>query len=166
MPPLHREINKQRPFDDPTIEAALNIERTAALFRAQVLRLLRPRGLSPAGYNVLRILRGHSPNPRDLKPCTPTQIKADMVTPVPDLTRLVDRLAADGLVERLACPSDARAVHVAITGAGRRLLAALDRPVEALHAEQLGHLSERELGQLSRLLCKARTGATAEAADE
>ncbi|MBK7403158.1 MAG: MarR family transcriptional regulator [Phycisphaerales bacterium] len=166
MAPLHDEINKQRPFDDPAVEAALNIERTAALFRAQLQRLLRPHSLSPAGYNVLRILRGHSPNPRDLRPCTPTQIKADMITPVPDLTRLVDRLAADGLVERLTCPNDARAVHIALTAAGRRLLASLDNPVQALHAEQLGHLSNRELAQISRLLCKARSGATTDAADD
>ncbi len=156
MPSLREELNKLRAFEDPTIEAALNIERTAARFRAQVQRLLRPHGLSPAGYNVLRILRGHSPLPRDPKPLTCTQIRADMVTAVPDLTRLVDRLVADGLVERCPSPADARAVHVAITDAGRTLLAALDEPVRALHRSQLGHLPDRDLAQLSRLLVKAR----------
>jgi DNA-binding MarR family transcriptional regulator len=166
MPSLREELNKLRAFDDPTVEAALNIERTAARFRAQVQRLLRPHGLSPAGYNVLRILRGHAPNPREPKPRTCTQIRADMVTPVPDLTRLIDRLAADGLVERCTCPKDARAVHVAITDPGRRLLAALDGPIQGLHRRQLGHLSERELAQLSRLLAKARQGSRADASDD
>lgn len=157
MASLREELNKLRAFDDPTIEAALNIERTAVIFRSQVLRLLRPHGLSPAGYNVLRILRGHSPTPR-----TCNQIKADMVTPVPDLTRLADRLATDGLVERVTCPTDRRAVNLKLTPAGSKLLARLDGPVAALHREQLGHLSDRELGQLSRLLAKARGGAGAD----
>lgn len=158
MASLREELNKLRAFDDPAVEAALNIERTAARFRAQVQRLLRPHGLSPAGYNVLRILRGHSPSPREPKPRTCTQIRADMITPVPDLTRLIDRLASDGLVGRCTCPKDARAVHVAITDAGRTLLAALDEPIQTLHRLQLGHLSERDLAQLSRLLVKAREG--------
>lgn len=165
MPSLREELNKLRAFEDPTIEAALNIERTAALFRAQVQRLLRPHGLSPAGYNVLRILRGHAPDPRRPGPRNCSQIRADMVTPVPDLTRLLDRLAADGLIDRCASPKDARAVHVAITPEGRRLLAALDEPVRRLHREQLGHLPERDLAQLSRLLSKARSSAKGQTTD-
>jgi DNA-binding MarR family transcriptional regulator len=156
MPSLREEINKLRPFDDPTIEASLNLERTAALFRAQAQRLFRPHGLSPAGYNILRILRGHAPDPATPNPRTCSQVKADMVTPVPDLTRLVERLAADGLVARTACPGDARSVHLTLTDAGRELLAKLDGPVAAMHAGQLGHLSGSELSQLSRLLAKAR----------
>lgn len=151
MPSLREEINKLRAFDDPTVEAALNLERTAARFRAQTLRLFRPHGLSPAGYNILRILRGWSPRPR-----TCSQVKADMVTPVPDLTRLVERLAAAGLVGRSTCPEDGRSVHLSLTDAGRQLLAKLDTPVASLHARQLGHLSSRELAQLNRLLSKAR----------
>src|SRR3954469_361340 len=38
------------------------------------------------------------------------------------LTRLVDKLAADGLVERLRCDTDARVVYAAITPAGRQRL--------------------------------------------
>jgi DNA-binding MarR family transcriptional regulator len=166
MPSLREELNKLRAFEDPTIEAALNIERTAARFRAQAQRLLRPHGLSPAGYNVLRILRGHSPSGRAPKPLTCTQIRTDMITAVPDLTRLVDRLVADGLVARCPSPADARAVHVAITDQGRKLLAALDEPVRELHRTQLGHLSERELAQLSKLLVKARHSPQPRANDE
>jgi len=38
------------------------------------------------------------------------------------LTRLIDKLVADGLVERLRCESDARVVYAAITPAGRQRL--------------------------------------------
>jgi DNA-binding MarR family transcriptional regulator len=157
MPTLREEINKLRAFESPAVEAFLNLERTSALLHAQAQRLFRPHGLSPATYNILRILRGHAPDPARPNPRTCSQVKADMVTPVPDLTRLVERLGAAGLVARAACPGDARSVHLTITDAGRALLAALDRPVAELHAGQLGHLSERELRQLSRLLEKARS---------
>jgi len=38
------------------------------------------------------------------------------------LTRLIDKLVADGLVERLRCETDARVVYAAITPAGRQRL--------------------------------------------
>jgi DNA-binding MarR family transcriptional regulator len=38
------------------------------------------------------------------------------------LTRLVDRLERDGLVERRACASDARGLYAVLTGAGHRRL--------------------------------------------
>ena len=38
------------------------------------------------------------------------------------LTRLVDRLEREGLVERHACPSDARGLFAVLTGSGRRRL--------------------------------------------
>lgn len=38
------------------------------------------------------------------------------------LTRLVDRMARAGLVERLPCPDDRRGTHVVLTAAGRARL--------------------------------------------
>ena len=81
-----------------------------------------------------------------------------MVVRVPDVTRIVDRLVAMGLAERCACDQDRRVVYVAITPAGLELLDALDAPVNELHAETLGHMSESELRQLNTLLEKARAG--------
>jgi len=37
-------------------------------------------------------------------------------------TRLIDRIEAQGLVERIACPSDRRAVHVKLTERGEQTL--------------------------------------------
>ena len=70
-------------------------------------------------------------------------------------TRLIDRLEDAGLVERQLCPSDRRAIHVAITSAGN------DKLDEALgvHMKYLEeHLSSRltcdERGDLTALLTK------------
>jgi DNA-binding MarR family transcriptional regulator len=66
------------------------------------------------------------------------------------LTRLVDRLERDGLIERASCPSDARGAYAVITDAGREVLA---RARPAHHADVrrrfLAHFDEDELVQLA-----------------
>ena len=71
-----------------------------------------------------------------------------MITQLPDITRLVDRLLEAGLVERSRTPMDRRLVLTTITEAGLRLLAAIDDPLLRLHHEQLGHLTRSELAEL------------------
>jgi DNA-binding MarR family transcriptional regulator len=71
------------------------------------------------------------------------------------LTRLVDRLVADGLVERAACPSDARGTYTVITGCGlRRLREAAPTHLRGISKYVAGPLSERELETLRALLHK------------
>ena len=148
---LQHELRKRRPFEVPEEEAYLNVLRTAAALAGEFTRLFRGVGLSESSYNVLRILRGHHPAG------VPSQaIGPQMVTLVPDVTRLVDRLEEAGLAERIRTEHDRRVVLVRITKAGLDLLAKLDRPVTELNKRQLGHLTRKELAELSRLLVKAR----------
>jgi DNA-binding MarR family transcriptional regulator len=66
------------------------------------------------------------------------------------------RLEQAGLAGRRRTAQDRRVVLVHLTGAGRDLLARLDKPVLDLHRRLLGHLSPAELGRLNALLVKAR----------
>jgi DNA-binding MarR family transcriptional regulator len=77
----------------------------------------------------------------------------------PDITRLVDRLIDEGFTERARSTEDRRVVLVRITRRGRTLVDSLDEPVRDLHKQQLGHMSARQLNQLSRLLEQARSQA-------
>ncbi len=148
---LQEEIKKKKPFDAPEEEAYLNLLRTVGVLFVDFERLFKAHGVSEPQYNVLRILRGVG---GDGLPST--DIAGRMITRVPDVTRLVDRLEAAGLVERARTSQDRRVVLVKITPKGLGLLAGLDQPVTDLHREQLGHLTRRELADLSRLLVKAR----------
>ena len=74
------------------------------------------------------------------------------------MTRMIDRLEAKGLVNRRRCPEDRRVIYVAVREPGTKLLAELDKPVLQLNKRLLGHLSEMELKELTRLLEKARAG--------
>jgi DNA-binding MarR family transcriptional regulator len=151
---LQQEIKKRSPFECSEQEAFLNLSRTADRLGADFARLFKEHGISASQYNVLRILRGAD----QALPCL--EVAARMITQLPDITRLVDRLEASGLVERTRTPEDRRVVLIGITEQGVALLNTLDKPVVALHRQQLGHLTPAELAELNRLLVKARTGTT------
>ena len=71
------------------------------------------------------------------------------------MTRLVDRLESDGLVERMTCPSDGRGVYAVLTDAGLdRLRTASRTHLRGVRDHFTGRLSADELDELSRLLEK------------
>jgi DNA-binding MarR family transcriptional regulator len=148
---LQSELKKKHPFDSLEQEACLNLLRTTDQLNSEFTRLFNSHGLSGPQYNVLRILRGSQD---EGLPCL--EIAGQMITRMPDITRLVDRLETAGFVERCRTEADRRVVLVKITPAGAELLAKLDAPVRDLHRKVLSHLSEDELRELSRLLVKAR----------
>jgi DNA-binding MarR family transcriptional regulator len=148
---LQQEIKKKQPFDCPEQEAALNLVRTQDHIFVEFTRLFNEHGISPQQYNVLRILRGAG---GEGLPCL--EIADRMITRMPDITRLVDRLEEAGLVVRSRCRQDRRMVFVKITPPALELLARLDKPVLDLHKRTLGHLTRAELAELNRLLVKAR----------
>jgi DNA-binding MarR family transcriptional regulator len=80
-------------------------------------------------------------------------------------TRLIDRIEAQGLVARFACPSDRRAVHVRLTEAGERLLAtAIDVHAAHLDAFVTSKLTDDERDGLEVALRKLNGGPAACAA--
>jgi DNA-binding MarR family transcriptional regulator len=148
---LQHEIKKRQPFEVLEQEVCLNMRRTNDLLGLEFERLFREYELTGQQYNVLRILRGAGGEG------LPSQeVAARMIGCVPDMTRLIDRLLAAGLVERHRIETDRRVVLVRISPAGLKLLARLDKPVVELHKQQLGHLTRKELQELNRLLLKAR----------
>lgn len=71
------------------------------------------------------------------------------------LTRLVDRLEAEGLVERRACPTDARGQMAALTFEGlSRLRHAAPVHIRGVRTHFVGRLTAPELRQLADLLEK------------
>lgn len=149
---LQAEIKQTAPFRSVEQEVFLNLVRTAALLEHALAERLKPHGLTQTQYNALRILRGAGE--RGL--CR-NDVRSRMLTPVPDTTRLLDRLAERGLAVRDRDPGDRRFVTTRITPAGLKLLAELDGPVEAFHEDELGHMTASDLRRLARLLEQART---------
>lgn len=68
------------------------------------------------------------------------------------VSRAVDRLVAEGLVERKQCPTDMRGMHAELTPAGNRLIVgALKHHVQDVQENFLDVLSKEELQQLESI---------------
>ena len=148
---LADELKMTRPFRAPEIEAYLSVARTFDQLHTELDALFKQSGLTQQQYNVLRILRGAGE-----EGLPSLEIANRMVTRVPDITRLVDRMLKADLVVRRRCDKDRRVVWVQLTAKGRELVDRLQDPIETAHVEQMGHLDEGELESLTRLLEKVR----------
>ena len=148
---LRTEIKQQKPFGSLEQEAMLNIERTAAVLGHAFADALKPFGITPTQYNVLRILRGAG-----REGLCRNEVRDRLIAQVPDVTRLLDRLEDAGLIERERNGDDRRLVTTRISPAGTALLRSLDAPALAVHRRQLGHLSAQQLRTLTELLTLAR----------
>jgi DNA-binding MarR family transcriptional regulator len=128
-------------------EAVVTLLHAANRLVLEIDRLLRPWKLTLAQYNVLRILRGAGDSGAACG-----QIGSQLIEHDPDITRLVDRLHREALVERSRDAIDRRVVRTRITPKGLKLLAALDPEIDALHERQLGHLSDNDVGRLKDMV--------------
>ena len=144
---LQKELKQTKPFASREEEVYLNIQLTAERLWWRVNETLKEADLTHAQYNVLRILRGARP---DGASCS--EISERLVTKDSDITRLLNRLEARGLISRERETKDRRVIITQITAAGLRLLASLDKPVERCHRRHLGHLGDKQLATLSKLL--------------
>jgi DNA-binding MarR family transcriptional regulator len=148
---LRDEIQQRRPFESLEQEAVLNVLRTADVLLQRIAAVLKPFKLSHSQYNVLRILRGAGPEGLACR-----EISERMISRDPDITRLLDRLEARGLLTRTRDQKDRRVIMAHITPEGLRLLEALDQPIAEVDRQPLEHLGEQRLRTLIRLLEVAR----------
>jgi DNA-binding MarR family transcriptional regulator len=144
---LRDEIKQQKPFESLEQEALLNVLHTADMLMQRIAAVLKPFKLSHSQYNVLRILRGAGPEGLACQ-----EVAERMIARDPDITRLLDRLEARGLVTRTRDQKDRRVVTVRITPEGLRLLEALDQPIAEVDRQPLQHLGEQRLRALIQLL--------------
>src|SRR5271165_3992219 len=137
---------KQARFANPQQEALLSLAVAAGTMHDLVDGICKRHRLTRPQYNVLRILRGVHPkgHPR-------CEIAHRMVERAPDITRLVDRLQARGLVRRTRGGDDQRQAMTHITAKGLKLLQAMQPELEAVTAARLAKLSDQDCHELSRL---------------
>jgi DNA-binding MarR family transcriptional regulator len=148
---LAAELKQNKPFGSLEEEAALSIARTAAVLGHQVSQALKAHALSASQYNVLRILRGAG-----VEGLCRNEIGTRLVTEVPDVTRLLDRMEDAGLISRHRGTEDRRFVTTRITRKGLEVVDALDKPMlDLLHA-QLGHVGKKGLRALIDALAEVR----------
>jgi DNA-binding MarR family transcriptional regulator len=152
-PSLQQDLKQKKPFRSLQQEAYLSVVRTSTALTDAMEELVKSRGISATQYNVLRILRGS-----DVEGLCRNALRDRMLTRMPDMTRLLDRMEEAGLVVRVREGEDRRMVMTRITAKGRGLLDDLDAPVMALHRKQMAGLTDAQLRSLSDLLTLVRDG--------
>lgn len=149
------ELIKQDHFDSTAQEALLNVIVTSSWVMSELTSAMAPYDLTPAQYNVLRILRGSHPNTR-----TCSEIGQRLLDRTPDVTRLLNRLERSGLVHRKRADHDRRVVEVGITEKGCALLERMKDDIERTQQRLTRHLSTSEQRELCRLLERMRADQT------
>src|SRR3954466_13464746 len=104
---IMEQARKSRRYDSLEQEAYLNLWRTYDRLRAFEDELFGKHDLTAQQYNALRLLRAAPPGSmRTL------ELAGRLISRAPDITRLLDRLEARGLVARTRLCDNRRVVEV------------------------------------------------------
>ena len=136
--------------ESPEREVYLLLQHVSGELIHELSKLLKPSGITPEQYHVLRILRDAGSEGVPLSAVAERSPVGD-----PDVTGLLDRLERRALARRTREAPDRRVVTARLTEEGRRLLDGLDEAVQALHFRQLGPLGKQGLQTLRKLLQQA-----------
>jgi DNA-binding MarR family transcriptional regulator len=143
---LSRQVITERPIEIQTFSRLMRAH--AVLRRELAAEVLTPRGLTINDFETLyHLYRADEQRLRRID-----LVNLLMLTPS-GVTRLLEGLEADGLIENVRCDSDHRVTWSQLTGTGRETL----EGVGAEHAELLrslfrGTLTENEVAVLAELL--------------
>jgi DNA-binding MarR family transcriptional regulator len=137
---------RQKMFSSVEQEAILNLFIASNYIHSKLDTLCTSFDITLAQFNVLRILKGAHPNgyPR-------SEIIKRMVEPAPDVTRLIDRLVNDGLVERFISAEDRRLSMSRITKKGINLLMKINPEVDKFLLDYSSALNKNEKETLSNI---------------
>jgi DNA-binding MarR family transcriptional regulator len=147
---IEKAIN-QKTFESNLHRAVVNILFTGNWLRDAHQLAIKPFGLLPQHYNVLRILKGRYP-----LHATPGEIKSVMLDKGNDLTRLLDKIEKQELIARHTCPENRRKMNVSITEKGLNVVEQISQTLKEQSRAYEKNLSEKEAETLSLLLDKMR----------
>jgi DNA-binding MarR family transcriptional regulator len=137
----------------PRYEALIELLRTAEnLWNASRVFFAR-WDLSPSQFNVINLLHDQPEG------CSQIELSRQLIMHRSNITGLVDRLEARGLVQRQDSPTDRRAFNVVLTTAGHKLIQQI-RPFYHQAAEQVwGDMPVKRAQQLVAELARVSTQA-------
>ena len=137
-------------FRNQNHKAGLNILYTAWWIKTMMSRELKNFGITHEQYNVLRILKGKSPDDMCVK-----DIAGRMIEKSSNVPRIIDRLVLKKLVKRTNDANDKRHTVMSLTTAGTNILELSTQKInEVFEATIL--LSEQEAEELNNLLEQIR----------
>jgi MarR family 2-MHQ and catechol resistance regulon transcriptional repressor len=134
-----RDVAASRPI--------LALARADDLIGRAIGEVLGRVGLTPPKFNVLMELAAQQDGLLQL-----CEIARRLIRSAPNVTTLIDRLEADGLVRRERDRTDRRVIHAGITERGWKALARAAPAVFEVERRLMGGMSGVERKTLTRLL--------------
>ncbi len=129
--------------------AMFQIIKTGHWITDRVSQELKEFGIYEPQFNVLRILQGAGGEPVSVN-----VISEGMIQRSSNVTRIVDKFEAKGLVQRTLCATDRRKMDIIITTEGSKLLKKLNKKVEDFHRPMMDRLSPEESKTLYTLISR------------
>ncbi len=113
---INKELQLERPMEDVSHEAVLNIVRTANVLSSKGATLFRRYDLTEAQFNVLFALKYKQHE------WTQSELSKRLVVTRASVTSVLDKLEDKGLVRREEVEGNRRIYHVNLTTTGQALL--------------------------------------------
>lgn len=146
MPPPSRPFP---PYDGKRYDVATSVGYqlfcVTTMMRREIELRMAAHGITDAQWKPLWMLeRGRA--------ATAIELARELDIDAGAVTRVVDRLVAKGLIERVRSDADRRVVHLSLTAAGRAVTARIPHVLAAVNNDFLRGFSEADWKQMLRLL--------------
>jgi DNA-binding MarR family transcriptional regulator len=128
--------------------AALNrLQSAARLTRTSLAARLLAHGFYAGQDQIMLSLSGEDGQ-------TPGQLALRLGVRPPTITKTINRLQAQGFLEKRASEDDARQAHIYLTDPGRDAIRAIEKSVRKTEKQALKGLDKKDQKTLSKLLVK------------
>lgn len=134
--------------DTPGGRLTREILATSDAFLRESHRLFRPHRLTAAQFNAINIL-GRSEGGLSQR-----ELSDRLVVDRSNVTGLLDRLEKAGWVKRTDDPKDRRIYRIALTPAGRRLWRTVSPRYDAVVAQVVADLNEKQIESMLEVLLR------------
>lgn len=124
------------------------------LMRREVETRMARHGLTDAQWKPLWMLQSG-------RAATAIELAREMMIDAGAITRMVDRLEAKGLVERVRSETDRRVVHLRLTPAGEAVVGHVPHVLASVNNDFLRGFSDKDFQQLQQLLDRMVTNGAA-----
>lgn len=123
------------------------LQSAARLSRTALAERLLAQGLYAGQDNIMLALNEENGQ-------TPSQLAERLGVRPPTITKTINRLAAQGFLEKRASETDARRAHVYLTETGAEAIRAIERSVRKTEKQALKSLDKAEQKALMKLLSR------------
>ncbi len=127
-----------------------NLVFTANWVQNTFIEELKPFGISPQQYNILRVLKAEGGW------TAMSDVKDGLLEKAPNATRLADKLLGKGLIDRKGSETDRRVVYIKITKSGSSLMEEINQMESTIQKALNKNLTIKDAKYVSEVLDKFR----------